>query len=200
MAGVEPAADGVARRIILLGPPNSGKGTQAKRIAEDLGIPAISTGDIFREARDAGTELGNRVRDILASGELVDDATTAELVRDRLSRPDAQGGYLLDGYPRTLRQVHDLEQILEGEPPLEAVVLIEVPEQVLIERALGRGREDDREEIARKRIEVYREKTEPLVEYYGNLSLLREVDGNRPIEVVTSQILDVLGVPGAIED
>lgn len=196
MAGVENHDAEHARRIVLLGPPNSGKGTQAKLIAVRLGIPAISTGDMLRQARDAGTGLGDRVRDILASGELVDDDTMAEVVEDRLARADARDGFLLDGYPRTPRQVRDLEKILEGREPLDAVVLIEVPEEVLVERALGRGREDDREEIARKRIEVYREKTEPLVEHYGNLGLLEEVNGNRPIEEVTAQILGVLGGAG----
>lgn len=194
MAAGESA--GPARRIVLLGPPNCGKGTQAKLIAEAIGIPAISTGDMLREARDAGSALGNRVRGIMASGELVDDETMAEVVRERLAREDAQNGYLLDGYPRTLRQVDDLEKILAGRKPLDAVVLIDVPSEVLVQRALGRGREDDREEIVRKRIQVYHEKTEPLVSSYGNMSLLRKVDGNRPIDVVTSQILGVLGQPG----
>jgi adenylate kinase len=189
-----------ARRIVLLGPPSSGKGTQAKRIAERLEIPAISTGDMLRQARDAGTALGKRVGDILAAGELVDDDTMAEVVEDRLARPDARDGFLLDGYPRTPRQVRDLEKILAGREPLDAVVLIDVPEEVLVARALGRGREDDREEIVRKRIEVYREKTEPLVAHYGNLGLLEEVDGDRPIEEVTVQILRVLGVAGETGD
>lgn len=183
-----------ARRVILLGPPNSGKGTQAAFIAERLGIHHISTGDMLREARDAGTELGERVKGLLAAGELVDDDTMADLVAERLSRPDAGEGFLLDGYPRTMRQVEDLDRILGG-AEVEAVVLIDVPEAVLVERGLGRGREDDTEEVIRKRIRVYREQTEPLVDHYRNRGRLERVDGDRPIAEVTDQVLEALGVP-----
>lgn len=182
-----------ARRVILLGPPNSGKGTQAAFVAERLGIPHISTGDMLREARDAGTELGERVKSLLAAGELVDDDTMADLVAERLARPDAREGFLLDGYPRTMRQVHDLDRILGG-TEVEAVILIEVPEEVLVERGLGRGREDDTEEVIRKRIRVYREQTEPLVDHFRNRGRLEEVDGDRPIAEVTEQVLEALGV------
>ena len=182
-----------ARRVILLGPPNSGKGTQAAFVAERLGIPHISTGDMLREARDAGTELGERVKSLLAAGELVDDDTMADLVAERLARPDAREGFLLDGYPRTMRQVHDLDRILGG-TEVEAVILIEVPEEVLVERGLGRGREDDTEEVIRKRIRVYREQTEPLVDHFRNRGRLEEVDGDRPIAEVTEQVLETLGV------
>lgn len=184
-----------ARRIVLLGPPNSGKGTQAAILAERLGVPHVSTGDMLREARDAGTELGERVKHILASGGLVDDDTMADLVRERLSRDDAAGGFILDGYPRTARQVEDLEEILGEGDGIDRVVLIRVPDQVLVERGLGRGRQDDSEEVIRKRIAVYRDQTEPLVEHFGNKGLLETVDGNRPIEEVTARILDVLDVP-----
>jgi adenylate kinase len=182
-----------AHRVLLLGPPNSGKGTQAKILAEHLEVPHVSTGDMLREACDAGTELGERVRGILAAGELVDDDTMAGLVAERLSREDAHDGFLLDGYPRTLRQVEDLERIL-GETAVDTVALIEVPEEELIERGLGRGREDDTEEVIRKRIQVYRRQTEPLVEHYGNMGVLEKVDGDRPIADVTEQLLDVLGI------
>jgi len=187
-----PGSD-AARRVILLGPPNSGKGTQAKLLAERLEVPHVSTGDMLREACDAGTELGERVRDILAAGELVDDDTMADLVAARLSREDARDGFLLDGYPRTRRQAEDLERIL-GEAPVDTVVLIDVPEEELVERGLGRGREDDTEEVIRKRIRVYRRQTEPLVEHYGNKGVLETVDGDRPIERVTEELLEVLGI------
>jgi len=187
----------VARRVILLGPPNSGKGTQARILAERLGVPHVSTGDMLREARDAGTPLGERVKNLLAAGELVDDDTMADLVAERLSREDAREGFLLDGYPRTPRQAEDLERIV-GDRAIDAVVLIAVPEEVLVQRGLARGREDDSEEVIRRRIRVYREQTEPLVEHYGNKGLVEEVDGDRPIAEVTEQIADVLeiGVAG----
>lgn len=184
-------ADG--RRLILLGPPNSGKGTQAAILAERLGIPAISTGDMLRAARDAGSELGRKVAGIMATGELVDDDTMKEVVRERLARQDARGGYLLDGYPRTMRQVRDLEEILGNTDGIDCVLLIRVPDEELIRRALERGREDDQEEVVRQRLNVYEEKTEPLIGYYRKLGLLREVDGHRPIEEVTSQLMEALG-------
>ena len=193
MAADRFSSGDAACRVILLGPPNSGKGTQAKILAERLGVPHVSTGDMLREACDAGTELGERVRDILAAGELVDDDTMADLVAVRLSREDARDGFLLDGYPRTERQAEDLERIL-GETPIHRVVLIDVPEDELIERGLGRGREDDTEEVIRKRIRVYRKQTEPVVEHYGNMGVLVTVDGDRPIEEVTEELLEVLGV------
>jgi len=185
-------------RLILLGPPNSGKGTQAKAIAERHGIPAISTGEMLRQAVAEGSELGRRVESILEAGELVDDATMADLVRDRLGRADTVGGFLLDGYPRTPGQAETLNQILaEREEELTAVLLIEAPEEELIERALGRGRADDTEEVLRERLRVYREQTAPLVGYYDRLGLLSRIDGNRPIEEVTSHIFAALGVETA---
>lgn len=184
-------ADG--RRLILLGPPNSGKGTQAAILAERLGIPAISTGEMLRAARDAGSELGRKVAGIMATGELVDDDTMKEVVRERLARQDARGGYLLDGYPRTMRQVRHLEEILGNTDGIDCVLLIRVPDEELIRRALERGREDDQEEVVRQRLNVYEEKTEPLIGYYRKLGLLREVDGHRPIEEVTSQLMEALG-------
>ena len=147
---------------------------------------------MLREARDAGTELGARVESILSAGELVDDDTMADLVAERLSRPDAQQGFLLDGYPRTPRQVRDLDRLL-GSTELDAVLLIDVPEEVLVQRGLGRGRDDDTEEVIRRRIAVYREQTEPLVEHYGNSGVLETVDGDRPIDEVSAEILERLG-------
>lgn len=179
---------------MLLGPPNSGKGTQAAALSQELGVPAISTGEMLRQAVAAGSELGRRVDSIMKAGELVDDATMAEVVRERLSRPDAARGFLLDGYPRTLPQAETLRGILvhRGES-LDAAISIEVEEARLVERALGRGRADDREEVLRERLRVYREKTEPLIEYYEGLGLLRRVDGDQPITEVTSSLLSVVG-------
>jgi len=181
-------------RLVLLGPPNSGKGTQAAALSQELGVPAISTGEMLRQAVAAGSELGRRVDSIMKAGELVDDATMAEVVRERLGRPDAARGFLLDGYPRTLPQAETLRGILvHRSESLDAALSIEVPEARLVERALGRGRADDREEVLRERLRVYREKTEPLIEYYEGLGLLRRVDGDQPIEEVTSSLLSVVG-------
>ncbi len=192
-ASASPARPG--RRVVLLGPPGSGKGTQAEILAERLGVPAISTGRMLRRAVSGGSELGRRVESILSAGSLVDDATMAEVVRERLSRDDAAGGYLLDGYPRTLAQAGTLGRILDetGER-LDVVVLVDVPEDELVRRTLERQRDDDTEDIVRRRLEVYREKTEPLIEYYRGLGLLRRVDGNRSIAAVAEGIRQALEV------
>jgi adenylate kinase len=177
-------------RIVLLGPPNAGKGTQAEMLRSRLGVPGISTGDMLRREAASGTPLGRRVKSIMDSGDLVDDATMAEVVRERLRQADGGRGFLLDGYPRTLAQAETLAAILAAAGrPLDAVLLIAVPEAELERRALARGRSDDREEVIRERLRVYREKTEPLIGYYRRLGLLREVDGHRPIEEVGRQLL-----------
>ncbi len=186
---------GEARRIVLLGPPGCGKGTQAARIAAALGIPAVSTGDMLRAAVAAASELGARVGHILDAGELVDDGTMAEVVIDRLAQSDAVDGFLLDGYPRTVAQADTLAEILErAEQELDVVVQIEVPEDELVRRALGRQRADDTEAVIRRRLEVYEENTAPLVAYYRERELLRPVDGDQPIEAVTEAIMDELEV------
>jgi adenylate kinase len=180
-------------RVVLLGPPNAGKGTQAETLRTRLGVPGISTGDMLRREAASGTPLGKRVAGIMDSGALVDDDTMAEVVRERLRQPDTRRGFLLDGYPRTLEQAETLDGILRtAGQALDAVLLITVPEDELVRRALARGRSDDREEVIRERFRVYREKTEPLVGYYRRLGLLREVDGHRPIEEVGRQLLVAL--------
>lgn len=195
----EAAAPGTESRcgryLVLLGPPGAGKGTQAQVLCEHLNVPAISTGEMLREAVTTGSELGRRVQDFMASGALVDDATMAEVVRERLAKPDARRGFLLDGYPRTLPQAETLERILDGmSEELDAVLLVEVPEEELVRRMLLRGRADDTESVVRERLRVYREKTAPLIGYYRDRGLLRPIDGHRPIEEVTAQMLDDLGV------
>jgi adenylate kinase len=181
-------------RIVLLGPPGAGKGTQGQVLCQRLGVPTISTGDMLREAVADGSELGNKVKGIMDSGGLVDDATMADVVRDRLAKPDAGRGYLLDGYPRTLPQAETLAGILrDSGRDLDAVLLVDVPEDELVRRALLRGRADDKEEVIRERLRVYREKTAPLIGYYRERGLLREIDGNRPIEEVTAQMARVFG-------
>lgn len=182
-------------RIVLLGPPGAGKGTQAQALCQRLGVPAISTGDMLREAVAEGSDLGRKVQGIMASGALVDDGTMAEVVRERLAKPDARGGFLLDGYPRTLPQAETLAGILrDAGRGLNAVLLVDVPEDELVRRALLRGRADDKEEVIRERLRVYREKTAPLIGYYRERGLLRELDGNRPIEEVTDRMLELFGV------
>lgn len=184
-------------RIVLLGPPGAGKGTQAELLAGQLGVPAISTGDMLRQAVASGTELGGKVQGIMASGALVDDGTMADVVKDRLAKDDARRGFLLDGYPRTLPQAHTLEGILtEAGRELDAVLCVEVPEDELVRRAVLRGRADDSETVVRERLRVYREKTEPLIGYYRERGLLYPIDGNLPVEKVTSQMLIALGVNG----
>ena len=193
------ALDGA--RFVLLGPPGCGKGTQAARLAERLGVPAISTGDMLRAAVAEGSELGQRVEGIMVSGRLVDDETMADVVRDRLGREDAENGFLLDGYPRTVPQAGTLASILtEREQGLGAVLLFEVPESVLVERALERQRADDTREVIEKRLQVYQEETSPLVGHYSDLGLLRRVNGDQTMDEVTASIMDVLGIPSSSED
>jgi adenylate kinase len=177
----------------MLGAPGSGKGTQAELLAGVLGVPAISTGEMLRQAVSSGSALGERVKGTMASGALVDDTLMSDVVRQRLDCPDAMNGFLLDGYPRTTEQAATLDHLLgERGRKLQAVVLLDVPESVLVRRALARKREDDREQIVRERLRVYREKTEPLVAHYAGRGLLRRIDGDRDIRAVTASILEAL--------
>ena len=185
------AGDGC--RVVFLGPPGSGKGTQAVLLAQDLGVPAISTGDMLREAVANGSELGRRVRRIMEAGELVGDELMAEVVEARLASADTSMGFLLDGYPRTAAQAETLERILErASGTLDHVVFIDVPEEELVRRARLRQRIDDREAVVRERLRVYREKTQPLVDHYRTRGLLREIDGFREVATVRSAILKAL--------
>ncbi len=197
MADAGRANSGKSTRVVLLGPPGAGKGTQGVTLSAALRIPAISTGDMLREAVAEGSGLGNKVQGIMASGALVDDATMADVVRDRLTKPDARSGFLLDGYPRTLPQAETLAGILhDAGTQLDAVLLVEVPEDELVRRTLLRGRADDLENVIRERLRVYREKTEPLIGYYRERGLLREIDGNRPVEDVSAQMFGLFGIAG----
>ena len=182
-------------RLVMLGAPGSGKGTQAEALSGALKVPAISTGEMLRRAVAVGSPLGRRVERVMAEGSLVDDETMADVVRQRLAEDDAGRGFILDGFPRTIVQAENLRHILvELEARLDAVVRIAVPEQELVRRALGRQRADDREEVIRRRLEVYREQTEPLIGYYRELGLLREIPGDRAIEEITDGILTALAV------
>jgi adenylate kinase len=152
---------------------------------------------MLREAVAEGSDLGGKVQGIMASGALVDDATMAEVVRERLGKADALGGFLLDGYPRTLPQAETLAGILrDAGLSLSAVLLVEVPEDELVRRTLLRGRADDLEEVVRERLRLYREKTAPLIGYYRERRLLRQIDGNRPVEDVAAQMLGIFGIEG----
>ena len=184
-------------RLIILGPPGAGKGTQASRVAAGHGIPAISTGDIFRANIKNETELGKQVKDILASGGYVTDEITNAIVRDRLREADAEGGFLLDGYPRTLAQVDALDAMLaEDGHALDAVLELTVDEDAVVHRLLKRaeieGRADDTEEVIRERQAIYRRETAPLADVYAGRELLVQVDGMGEVDEVTSRIDDAL--------
>ncbi|MGO4256950.1 adenylate kinase [Marmoricola sp. RAF53] len=189
-------------RLLLMGPPGSGKGTQATRIAAGLGIPAISTGDIFRANVADATPLGRVAREYMDAGEYVPDQVTNAMVRDRLAHPDCEPGFLLDGYPRTLQQVHELDSFLdEGTNRLDAVVELVVDRDVLVDRLLLRarseGRADDTLDVIRRRQEVYAEQTAPLTAEYAARGLLHAVDGDGQVELVSERITGLLAGLGA---
>ena len=184
-------------RLIIFGAPGAGKGTQATRIAQNLGIPAISTGDIFRFNIKNETALGRQVKEILASGAYVPDEVTSAIVRDRLLQPDAQAGFLLDGYPRTQAQVADLDDMLAAEgASLDAVLELTVDTDEVVQRLLKRaeidGRADDTEDVIRHRMKVYDEETAPLAAVYRDRGLLHQVDGMGEMDEVSDRLTAVL--------
>lgn len=207
--------------LVFLGPPGAGKGTQASRLSAKHGIPKISTGDMLREAVAAGSELGQRVKAIMDAGNLVDDVTMAEVVRQRLGQPDVAAGAILDGYPRTRQQAESFDDLLRasGQQGVDLVVFLDVPEAALIGRLTRRRacpgcganyhlefhppategacdrcgaalvqRDDDREDVVRDRLRVYRELTEPLIEYYAGRRLLERIDGEGGIDEVFRRV------------
>lgn len=178
-------------KLLFIGPPGAGKGTQAKLVAERLGIPHISTGDMFRHHVSEGTDLGEKVEAIMAAGEYVPDEITVAMLKERISEEDAASGYILDGFPRTEGQVESLDNLI-GERGLDKVVVFEVVEDELIDRMLSRGRADDTEETIRNRFEVYREQTQPLLDIYGSRDLTVTVDGMGEIAEVTDRVVAVL--------
>lgn len=206
--------------LVLLGPPGAGKGTQAVRLAAAWGIPHISTGDMLREAVRAGTELGRRAQAIIDAGRLVNDEIMIGIVGERIGRPDAQGGFVLDGFPRTLPQAESLDALMDGRDDL-VVIDLAVPDAALIRRLSKRRlctscgliigatqgdpptvcdecggvlfqRNDDREEVVRERLRVYRQNTQPLLDYYGGRTTFRAVDGAQPPDSVAAAAADAV--------
>jgi adenylate kinase len=183
--------------LLVLGPQGSGKGTQARRIAEERGIPHVSTGDMFRAAIDGQTELGRRVEPILASGELVPDELTIALIRERLGEPDAASGFVLDGFPRNLAQVAALEAMLaEIGRSLDAILFFDLSDELALGRLVGRardeGREDDTPDVIARRLAIYHEQTEPVVEYFRVSGKLVPLHADRSIGEVGAEIREAL--------
>lgn len=190
-------SNNMSARLLIVGPPGAGKGTQASQIAERFGIPAISTGDIFRANIKGQTDLGQRVQAIIEAGELVPDELTNEIVEDRLKQDDASEGFLLDGYPRTVEQVHALDDMLAPMgAKLNAVVLLEADTEAVVERLLKRaqleGRADDTEDVIRHRQEVYAAQTAPLIDVFTKRGILVSVDGMGTVEEVATRIHEAL--------
>jgi adenylate kinase len=180
-------------RLVLLGPPGAGKGTQAIKLSEKLGIPQISTGDLFRKNISEGTPLGVEAKRYLDAGDLVPSELTNKLVEDRIEQPDAADGFILDGYPRSVEQAQALDEMLKNHnTKLDAVLEFAVSEAELFERLKSRGRADDTEEVIHNRMQVYRDETEPLLEYYSRNNL-QTVDAVGALDEVFAPALLALG-------
>ncbi len=178
-------------RLLIMGPPGAGKGTQARLLATALGIPTISTGQIFRSHVQRGTELGQEVQRLIEAGDYVPDSLVERIVAERLTEPDAAGGFLLDGFPRTVHQAEALQRLM-GEAKLDAVISLDADTDDLVARMLHRaeveGRADDTEETIRHRMAVYEEATEPLLNHYRTLGVLVPIDGHGTVDEVAERI------------
>ncbi len=188
----------MSARLVIMGPQGSGKGTQAARLAQRLGVPAISTGDIFRANVKGGTELGNQAKAIIDAGDLVPDSITNAMVRDRLAEPDAAEGFILDGYPRNAAQVVALDEMLAGlGAELDGVLELTADRDELLarlrRRAVVEGRADDTEEVIGKRLAIYTAQTAPLTRGYADRGLLVTVDGIGDVDEVTERLVAALG-------
>ena len=180
-------------RIVFIGPPGAGKGTQAALVVGRYGIAHLSTGDMLRAARDAQTELGKLADQYMSAGQLVPDEIILKIVQERLQADDCRRGYLLDGFPRTLAQAEALDRMLSQDgTPLDVVLELRVPEEELFRRLSGRGRADDKPEVIRQRLVAYRQQTEPLLDYYQRRGLLQTIDGLGTVEEIFQRIQQVL--------
>jgi len=184
-------------RLLILGRQGSGKGTQCARLADHYGIPHISTGEILRAAVAEGTELGREAKAIMDAGDLVPDRIMLDIIRERLAQPDAAGGFLLDGFPRTAAQASGLAEIL-GDEGLDLAVNLEVPDDVVVERMLARGRADDTEEAIRTRLDLYEAETAPLLKRYRDDAILATVDGVGSEDEVFGRLVEVIDTHRAV--
>ncbi len=180
-------------RMVFIGPPGAGKGTQAERLVKTYKMAHLSTGDLLRAVRDAKTDVGLKADKFMSSGALVPDEIIVAIIAERLAKPDCRQGYLLDGFPRTIAQAEALDAMLaEKGTPLHVVLELRVPEEELFRRLAGRGRADDAPEVIRQRLVAYRKQTEPLLEYYGRQGALKSIDGLGTVDEIFDRAKAVL--------
>jgi adenylate kinase len=181
-------------RMVFIGPPGAGKGTQAERLVKKYRMAHLSTGDMLRAARDAKTPVGIEAEKFMSAGALVPDEIIISIIAERLDRPDCRSGYLLDGFPRTIAQAEALDRMLaEKKTPLDVVLELQVPEEELFRRLAGRGRADDNPDVIRQRLVAYRNQTAPLLQYYGSAGLLKSIDGLGTVDEIFQRATAVLG-------
>lgn len=180
-----------AKRLMLLGPPGAGKGTQAERVVGAHGLVHVSTGDLLRAAVANDTDLGRQAKGFMDAGDLVPDSLVCALVVERLAQDDASGGFLLDGFPRNVAQAEALEAEL-GDMKIDQVVHMQLDDEEIVQRLLGRGRKDDTEEVIRNRLAVYQAETKPLIAYYEAKGVLRTIDAKGTVDQIANRIADVL--------